>query len=139
MSALIWGVKASLLAYVHGMPDGRVEAADGASASGAGFTFPGAGEPLAFRGSVAFTGHGGMMRVVLAEPRLVETADGWDLTVRDDEVPGGRLRFATVEALDDDAAGGRRATGTRLTADGADLFFGPYAEGTPLDDPRVEP
>ncbi len=139
MSTLVWGVKASLLEYTRGMPDGRVEAADGAAATDAGFTFPPAGEPLAFRGSVTFTGHGGMMRVVLADPRLVETTGGWDLTVRDDEEPGGRLRFATVGALTPDAAGGRRATGTRLTADGADLFFGPYVEGTPLDDPRVEP
>ncbi|MFC7876306.1 HtaA domain-containing protein [Isoptericola sp. NPDC057391] len=139
MSAMVWGVKASLVQYTQAMPDGRVETADGVEATAAGFRFPPADEPLAFRGSVTFTGHGGMMRVVLADPRLVETADGWDLTVRDDGVPGGRLRFATLEALAPDADGGRRATRTRLTADGADLFFGPYVEGTQLDDPRVEP
>ncbi|GAA1720472.1 hypothetical protein GCM10009809_15230 [Isoptericola hypogeus] len=143
MSALVWGVKASLLAYVRGMPDGRVEASGGATETPDGFAFPAHGEErggvLGFHGSVTLTGHGGMMRVVLADPRLVPAAPGWELTVRDDEDPSGRLRFATVEAFEPDDGGVRRAAGTRLTAEGADLFFGPYTEGTPLDDPRVEP
>lgn len=137
MTALVWGVKASLLGYVRGMPDGRVEVSDGAAADPGGFAFPSAGGALEFRGAVTLTGHGGMMRVVLADPRLVETDGGWELTVRDDEAPSGRLRFATIDALTPDDGDGRAATGTRLTADGADLFFGPYTEGTPVDDPRV--
>lgn len=141
MSALSWGIKESLLGYVHGMPDGRVEVSGGAAVTPAGFSFPADGAPdggrLGFRGAVTLTGHGGMMRVVVADPCLVETAAGWDLTVRDDEDPSGRMRFATVDALTPDGDGGRTASGTRLTQDGADLFFGPYTAGTPLDDPRV--
>jgi hypothetical protein len=136
MSALAWGIKESLLGYVHGMPDGRVEVSGGATVTPTGFSFPADGGRLSFRGAVTLTGHGGMMRVVVADPRLVETAAGWELTIRDDEAPSGRMRFATVAALVHDEDG-RAASGTRLTEDGADLFFGPYTAGTPLDDPRV--
>ncbi|WP_306232071.1 HtaA domain-containing protein [Agrococcus beijingensis] len=133
--ALVWGVKASLVGYVRGMADGRVEATGGAEVVDDGFRFPrGEGDdPLAFRGSVALTGHGGMLRVVIADPALRETAGGWAIEIADPDEPEVRLRFATLQAFD-----GERATGTALTAEGADLFFfGPYAQGTPLDDPVV--
>jgi hypothetical protein len=134
-AVLSWGVKASLVGYVRGMADGRVETTDGAELADNAFRFPrreGA-DDLAFRGSVALTGHGGMLRVVIADPALVELGDGWAIEIADPDDHAVRLRFATVAGFD-----GERANGTALTAEGADLFFfGPYVQGTPLDDPAV--
>lgn len=132
MSTLRWGIKASLLGYVRGMADGRVEVADGATADGDAFVFEGADASLVFRGSVALTGHGGMLRVTIADPAVVEAAGGWVLEIADPDDPDARLRFATIAAFD-----GTTASGTALTEEGADLFFGPYTTGTPIDDPRV--
>ncbi|MGP3535568.1 HtaA domain-containing protein [Microbacterium sp. RD1] len=130
MSALVWGVKQSLLAYVRSMEDGVVATDGGATASPAGFVFPGDG--LEFAGSVTLTGHGGMMRVTLADPRLVEADGRWVLEIADPDDPGVRLPFALVATFD-----GVDGTGVTLTADGADLFFGPYGAGTALDDLSV--
>ncbi|GAA3611128.1 hypothetical protein GCM10010968_09370 [Agrococcus terreus] len=129
-----WGIKASLLAYVRRMADGAVSLADGAEDDGAGgVRWPAGDAPLAFRGSVTLTGHGGLLRVTIADPSLVEVDGGWALEVADPDDPGLRLRFATIEAFD-----GERTSGTALTEDGADLFFGPYERGTPTDDAVVD-
>lgn len=127
MSALVWAVKRSLLGYVRGMRDGAITADRGAHEDPAGFVFP--GDDRAFTGRVTFIGHGGMMRVVLADPALVPDGDKWMLEIADPDDETQRLPFAEVAAFDG-------STGTRvsLTADGADLFFGPYEAGTPLED-----
>ena len=134
----MWGVKASLLDYVRGMPDGKV-AVDGAIESADGFTFPSAAGPddgiLRFSGSVTLTGHSGMMRVVIADPWLA--VDARELSIADPDDPTGRLSFARFLSVAADEDGALRAGGTTLTADGSDLFFGPYREGTALDDPVV--
>lgn len=128
MSVLVWGVKQSLLAYVRGMSDGTVATSSGATEAVGVFTFP--GEALSFTGAVTLTGHGGMMRVVLADPSIVETDDGWVLELGDGA--GDRRAFATIAAFD-----GIDGTGLALTAAGSDLFAGPYPAGTPLDDLTV--
>lgn len=130
MSVLRWAVKTSLVGYVRGMSDGAVVVAGGVREADGGFVFPGEGHR--FSGSVTFTGHGGMMRVSLADPALVDRAGTWVLEIADPDDDGVRLPFATVAAFDG-------STGTRvaLTADGADLFFGPYEAGTPLEDLRI--
>lgn len=130
MSTLVWGIKRSLLGYVRGMPDGRVAAVGGATETAEGFVFP--GQDLRFSGVVTLTGHHGMMRIVIADPALVETPRGWTLEIADPDAPAARLPFATVASF-----AGEAATGVALTADGADLFFGPYEQGTPLDDLAV--
>lgn len=127
MSALVWAVKRSLLGYVRGMSDGTVTTAGGAHEEDAGFVFPGDGR--VFSGSVTLTGHGGMMRVILADPALVPRGDAWMLEIADPDDGAARLPFATVAAFD-----GWTGTGVALTADGADLFFGPYEAGTPFED-----
>ena len=137
MSLLVWGIKESLIAYVTGMPDGAVETSDGARPGAAGFEFPGSDD--VFRGCVTLSGHDGMMHVAIRDPALVPEGSGWTLTVADPDDPGIRLTFARIAALEAGTDGVRRAVGTALTADGADLFFGPYVEGTPLDDPVIEP
>lgn len=133
MTALVWAVKTSLVGYVRRMPDGRVEL-DGTTETDGAFAFPAADADTAtFTGSVAFLGHNGMMRVVIADPWLTREGQGAVLSIADPDDPSIRLDFARIARFD-----GRQATGTTLTADGADLFFGPYVEGTPLDDPRIE-
>jgi hypothetical protein len=141
MSTLVWGVKASLLGYVRGMPDGEV-LLDGVTEEPEGFVFPedegGDDGGLGFRGSVTLVGHGGMMHVALADPALTPDGDGWMLSITDPDDATLRLSFARVAALTDEG-GVLRGSGTVLTPDGADLFFGPYTAGTPLDDPLIRP
>lgn len=145
MLTLEWGIKQSLVRYVAGMADGALAAGGPATAVGGGFQFPAAARPqadgtLRFAGSVTLTAHGGMLRLVVAEPWLVpvgEPSDAWSLTIADQYEPGARIAFATIDQLILGEAWAS-AHGTRLTADGADLFFsGPYTEGTELDDPRI--
>lgn len=144
--ALEWGVKQSLVRYVAEMRDGSVVVTEPATAVEAGYRFPAVPAletpqetegTLRFAGSVTLTAHGGMLRLVFAEPWLVpgtEPNGSWALTITDPHEPGARIAFATIDSL----APGGTARGTRLTADGADLFFaGPYTEGTELDDPRI--
>lgn len=131
MTALLWPIKRSLVAYVQSMSDGRI-ALDDVVATTEGFYFPLRGrthDELLFAGSVTFSGHHGMMRVLIAEPRLFRTTQGWALSITDPDVPSVVLTFGRIAAFDD-----RHATGITLTQDGADLFFGPYREGTALDD-----
>lgn len=133
MTVLLWGVKQSLIGYVRRMPDGAVELHGGAIETAEGFEFPSVlGEDLRFRGAVVLTGHGGMMHVTIADPALVRAGGGWILEIADPDSPAVRLPFATIESFD-----GTSASGSALTEEGADLFFGPYEAGTPVDDPRV--
>ena len=153
--ALEWGIKQSLVDYVLGMHDGSVTVTDPASEIGAGYRFPPesaqqASEDgtLRFAGTVTLSGHGGLLKIVVADPWLVPVTsavagsagtgsaeDRWSLTIVDPYEPGSRLVFASIDGLGFETGA---AHGTRLTADGADLFFsGPYTEGTELDDPRV--
>lgn len=140
MSALVWGVKASLLRYVRGMPDGTV-LLEGVVESADGFVFPGAettaDDILRFTGCATLTGHGGMMRVVIADPWI--SVQARELSIADPDDPSQRLTFARVATIEPSPDGALHGQGTTLTADGADLFFGPYREGTTLDDPRVLP
>lgn len=134
MSTLVWAVKASLAQYVRRMSDGRIDL-DGATETDDGFAFPTTDtERGHFGGSVTFIGHNGMMRVTIADPWVTSTGAGAVLSIADPDSPTLRLEFARIARLD---AG--IATGTTLTADGADLFFGPYVEGTELDNPRITP
>ncbi len=138
MTALRWAVKRSLIAYVTGMADGELLVRDGAEIDGVDLRFPGTdatSDRLRFRGRAELIGHGGLLHVVLADPELVRGADGWMLRLSDGVE---RLDFARLNLSSPTAGGLRTATDTRLTADGADLFFGPYQDGTPLDDPIVE-
>ncbi|WP_460774683.1 HtaA domain-containing protein [Microbacterium sp. GXF7504] len=133
MSTLVWGVKASLLAYVRGMGGGAVETT-GVVKEPSGFAFPGTdGDGHTFSGSVRLTAHGGIMDVTLADPAIVPDGEHWQLTVAHGD---GRLAVAAIDALTD-RDGFLVASGTVMTAEGANLFAGPYGPGTPLDDPFI--
>lgn len=131
MTVLRWGLKRSLRAYTLAMSDGSITTSAGAKAEGEVFLFPGTG--LTFAGAVRFRGHGGLMDVKLADPSLVETPSGWAVDIADPDDAGARLRFARVASFD-----GTAGRGVTLAQDGADLFFGPYEDGTPLDDLVVD-
>ena len=136
MSTLVWGIKTSLLAYVRGMGGGEVRT-DGVTKEPSGFAFPDAGgSGHAFTGSVSLTAHGGIMDVTLADPAIVPDGEQWLLTVADPDDPAARLPLARIAALTPDS-GFLVASGTTMTAEGADLFAGPYGPGTPLDDPFI--
>lgn len=139
---LHWGIKSSLVAYVLGMLDGRIVFENGAREESSVFVFPQAAETdadadeslgLSFTGTVLFEGHDGLMRVEFRDPLIIETDEHALLTLADAEAPDARLTFATLD-LAPGMHSPRAGTAVTLTADGADLFFGPYEEGTPFDD-----
>lgn len=155
---LAWGIKDSLISYVLGMSDGSVRLTPPAAQTPTGFRFApdpaAASDPAArtlrFAGSVTLQGHNGMMRIEIADPWLVAppgaravasaTPEPWQLTIRDPFEPGARLVFAEIDRVEEGVDGTLTCVGTRLAADGADLFFaGPYSRGTLLDDPVVTP
>lgn len=77
-----------------------------------------------------------MLHLVFRDRALVRAADTWLPTTADRYDPKARVTFATIMTLVD-MAGGRREEGTTLTEAGAELFFGPCRQSTPLDDPVV--
>lgn len=141
---LEWAVKASFVAYVEALPDGNVETFGGAIRAGDGrFVF---GTPersrdaLAFTGTLRFSGHHGVLDVLLSDPRIETLGAVTALTVA---VGAERVHIATIGHLDGGApsaaihpAIGSALTGTGVTAtdDGAHLLGGVYSAGTPLDD-----
>lgn len=147
---LRWGVKTSFLAYLERMPDGAIDEIGAAVLADGVVRFPaaegddaGASAPLRFAGGIRCTGHAGMLDLAIADPWLEEGPGGRELSIADPYAPGARVALATVADLIAGTVAGpagapptpaRRGTGLALTAAGADLFFGPYEAGTPLDD-----
>lgn len=144
-ATLDWTIRSSLLAYVAGMSDGSIDVVPPATARNPvteeGFSFPevrGVGEGRHFGGGAILSGHGGLLHLVIAEPSILIGDAGSILTIADPHLPGERLAFATIDRLLPDTAGDLVAQGTRLSAEGAELFFaGPYTEGYALDNPRI--
>lgn len=135
-----WGIKASFLAYLAHLPDAAMSATDGAVDSPEGFVFPledasdfdartGAGE-LRFRGDVRLRGHGGMLSVRFANPRVTVDDVGPRLSVED--AVGARLRVATL-GTPKSADGGGIEIPAALTAEAVACFNDVYPEGTGLD------
>ena len=134
---LVWSIKASFVPYVERMSDGEVTVSEGATRRPDGaFHFPldtsSQGGDLAFRGSVLFTGHFGMLVVPFTAPAIVRREGRLHLCVRDDEAAGDRLDVL--------ALGDGRATAEgfvfgqpQLTSSGADIFFDKYRPGTAFD------
>src|ERR1700722_13727149 len=153
--ALTWAVKASFLAYVNRMR-GRITLVKPAYPAAAGFAFPhapaadraegggaapGAGEravpvgELGFTGGVAFSAHGGMLDVTLAEPVIVFDGQGALLTVAGLARPGGGTRAVIATLADGPSAptGETTAFVPLLTEDGSVLFGGVYPPGEAMD------
>ncbi|MGI8393224.1 HtaA domain-containing protein [Leucobacter sp. W1038] len=145
MSTLHWGIKASFLRYLSEMSDGSVEAVPPASFDDGKGAFPSAPAQspgiLRFRGGIRFTGHGGLLNLTVDSPALEQRGEDWVITISDPYAPATRIDLATVGEFSPAASGAeprnpevRIGTGVALTAAGADLFFGPYVEGTALDE-----
>jgi hypothetical protein len=147
--ALTWAVKASFLGYVNRM-GGRITLVEPAYPGAAGFAFPhapaayrsassavvDAGErELAFTGGVAFSAHGGMLDVVLAEPVLVFDDKGTLVTLADPARPrsGARVVIATLAGGPPESADDTVALAPLLTEDGSALFGGVYPPGEAMD------
>jgi len=140
---LTWPIKRSFVTYVLGMPDGRAGAVEGA------FPLPdlsvvfehdpsvdaaALGDGWAFRGDVRFAGHFGMLFVRIADPWLVRTDDGVQLTIADPDAQddGLRVPLATV-TVEQTGPGEWASTSVALTAQGSELFNSVYPVGDPLD------
>jgi len=122
--ALIWGVKASFVAYVEAL--GAVDVVGPATRLDDGsFRFPGDHDGGGYRGSVAFRAHHGAMDIVLRDPRL-ESA-GLSVEYDDHGRRQGRIVIAGVD--------GER---TVLETDGAVVFDFTYPIGSELAPVRVE-
>lgn len=141
MTELVWAIKSTLVSYVRGMSDGVIIASGGATEDATAFRYPAASgltdEDLRFDGTVSMRGHGGMMHLTFAAPWLNRETAGWILSISDPDDIDARLAFATVRELVSEGTV-RRGSGVALTAQGADLFFGPYRADTPLDDFLLE-
>lgn len=129
---LEWAIRKSFVAYVEALPDGGVEVEGGASRTADGaFVFPAIeGEELAFAGSVRFHGHAGVLDVTISDPRIEPRGDSADVTVA---LVSGRIRFATVGALERAVAGVVSSADVAATDDGAYVLGGIYQPGAPLD------
>lgn len=142
---LYWGVRESFVRYVLGNPDGRVHGDDGVETDGEGtFRFPlGSAERhgddwrLVFRGEVAFSAHGGLLAVRIAQPILELRAGDGTLSVRRG---GERVVIARVRPAPPVPEGAWLVfppLPAALTAEGVALFGDVYAEGDALDPLRI--
>ncbi|WP_037144294.1 HtaA domain-containing protein [Rhodococcoides fascians] len=147
--SLSWSIKASFVSYVNGMQDGACAVTAPGEADADGWVFPGRfpssnewAAPLElgqFRGAVNFSGHHGLLHVVVADPWVNLTSTPKLVSIADPDWPGRRMELATfeVERLSNcptEPGTGWRGVNVRLTADGADLFFRVYEPGDFLDD-----
>jgi hypothetical protein len=162
---LVWTIKQTFVNYVTSMADGLHIVRGAAHDDAHGFRFAptptataarraeeAAGlvresrtEILCFTGEVEFTGHRGMLRVVIGDPQLTHDGKTGFLSITDPDWEGRRMVLALFDvtrpeapapagAEDTRALEAWRGTNVRLTADGADLFVRAYETGDPLDD-----
>jgi hypothetical protein len=142
---LYWGIKASFFAYIRGMPDGSASVGAGARpVSGGAIAFarhesgdPASSQALRFRGEVHFTGHFGLLSLVIADP-IVELADDRAiLSVRTVTAESGsHTPLVTFLPDVDDSLSRVRiisAGDVRLLEQGTDLFNNSYPPGEPFD------
>lgn len=141
---LRWAVKASFLDYVRAN-GGSIDLEGGASEADGEFVFPRGVDGLQidgdrprgsakFVGGVRFTAHGGMLDVVIAEPRIEFRERDARLIAND--VDGDEIEYAILEVggpLERDDVLEWVAVTTRLSSDGADAFFGVYPAWIELD------
>ncbi|OKL46752.1 hypothetical protein BSR28_04710 [Boudabousia liubingyangii] len=149
---LNWGLRASFRKYLTGLAKGKWELADGATYNGKDFVFPTTGGTynvekhagqITYRGSVHFTGHGGILDVRLANPtlRFKGTDAMLSAEVASNSLEGkntnyGRVDLAAVKlAKPENGKNGLTLTGATvtLTEDGAKAFAGFYQTGEGLD------
>lgn len=138
--SLVWEVKKSFRDYVTGV-GGIIETATPASVSGEGYRFPrgaapaaprGAGSVLTFCGTVTFSAHQGLMRLVVADPQVHLRGRYGQLSIAGGE---GRIVIADLEITGAARHGNLlywAAASARLADDGAAAFDFHYPPGTEL-------
>lgn len=140
LRGLRWGIKASFVRYVAGMPDGTMSVTGGAVETPEGFVFPvrdarsfdtktGSGI-VRFEGDVRFRAHHGMLQVRVADPELSVDERGARLSVEGPD--GTRLTVAEL-GTPRPAEGGGLEIPAALTAEAVSYFNDVYPEGTALD------
>ncbi len=152
-ATLNWGLKTSFVSYVTGSIANGSYTTSGVSgqfawSGGSGTANPASALAIAgYRGSVSFTGHGGLLALTIANPTIQITGASSALLLLDvvsKDLESGvttsrnGVAFATL-AL---GSGGNASTADRiayngvpatLTAGGATVFAGFYGAGTALD------
>ncbi|CAN7383049.1 HtaA domain-containing protein [Microbacterium foliorum] len=150
ITGLVWGVKASFRRYIQTLKDGAVHAAGGAALTGDGEAyFPIAPDApvkrlahigeVQFQGKVTFTGHEGMMQLVIARPAIL-LRPARTLLIIDDAAESARqdgrvalLELQPTRPVVHVAVGEWIEIPATLTAEGAQLFNGTYSAGQSLD------
>ncbi|MGP9529135.1 HtaA domain-containing protein [Glutamicibacter sp. AOP5-A2-18] len=139
---LEWGLKASFVGYISSLADGRIEASNGVWQAGNSLVFPASLSEEApdnegwFNGQVSFSGHGGMMKLDLIEPRVENQDDAIKLTI---DTATERVAIAELTETSVSRAFGLVKTrfSAVLTEDGSKLFNGQYPAGQALEDLEV--
>ena len=143
---LYWSVRDSFFRYVAGLRDGRASVSGGASLTVSDpqvVVYPAdSGQTtatvLAFRGDLRLAGHGGLLFVRLADPRIVLGGERAELSVADpltEDGSGPRLRLVTLDLAPHDD--GWSGSDVRLTPDGVGLFNHVYESGELFDALRI--
>lgn len=146
---LRWALKRSFLDYIARTPGGRGSLSDGAVATelkeivfgpDLGDRAASAQEGVfhAFRGTVTFTGHFGMLFVRISNPWVTIKAEQGELTIVDPFEQGGdaRLRLATFIVDGHGIADGFEywtAADVRLAPEASALFNDVYPADSPLE------
>lgn len=143
---LVWGVKSSFRDYIVGsIARGTIATSGGAGTRGSAFWFPQSGVSLseagigsvAYRGTVAFSGHSGVLSVRVGDPvvRITSATSGVLSVV----TASGRVDFATLDldagtrSVAADGAITYSGVPATLTSAGATGFAGYYSAGESLD------
>lgn len=145
--ALRWSIRASFLRYVAALPDARASVSEGAQLTQDDpqlVVYPVDAEAstpavLAFRGDLRLSGHGGLLFVRLAGPRIELGADGSAVLSVDDpsteDGSGPRLPLVTLTMTRTDA--GWAGSDVALTPEGVPVFNHVYEVGAPFDQLEV--
>lgn len=142
-AALRWSIRASFLRYVAALPDARASVSAGALLTRDDpqvVVYPADPDAttaslLAFRGDLRLAGHGGLLFVRLAGPRIALHHDGPAvLSVEDphtEDGSGPRLPLVTLTMTRTET--GWSGTDVALTQDGVALFNNVYPAGAEFD------
>ena len=141
-SGMQWSVKDSLVAYISGLEDGKLEALEPATRTESGFSFAlnevasdfnvdFQSGVLQFQGTAHFTGHWGMMNITIKDPRIEMTLGQGLLSIAQGGIlsPEVHVPFAQVNVVPGSQP--LKFT-TRLTAEGRGVLGEQYTVGQEL-------
>lgn len=139
---LEWGLKSSFVGYISSLADGRIEASGGVWQVGNALAFPVSPatevpeSEVWFNGRVSFSGHGGMMKLDLFEPRIENHDAAIKLTI---DQAGERVAIADLVETGVSRAFGLVKTrfSAVLTEEGSKLFNGQYPAGQEMEEVEV--